>query len=65
MISSSLVFGLLHLAGFGLQDVWVVVLLACYGVIFATLTVVNRGRIGASIVAHMLNNAMVFLVVLA
>jgi membrane protease YdiL (CAAX protease family) len=64
IVATSVVFGVFHAGALSLDDAWMVALLTCYGVVFATLAVVNRGRIGASIVCHMLNNSVVFAVVM-
>jgi membrane protease YdiL (CAAX protease family) len=64
LLSTSVVFGLLHLGGISFDDLFVVVLLTCYGVVFGALTIANKGRIGASVICHMLNNGMVFAVVM-
>jgi membrane protease YdiL (CAAX protease family) len=63
LLSSSLLFGVLHLDGASLGDVWVVGLLSMFGGVLASLTVVTDGRLGAAIIAHALNNALTFAIV--
>lgn len=55
VVVSTLVFGTLHLQSFDLHGVFIVAVTACYGAMFAWLTV-WRDRLGPAIVAHMVVN---------
>lgn len=58
VVVSSLVFGISHYQFRGFSDLYVVVLLCAYGYVLAILTVRSRGRLGAAMVAHGVNNAV-------
>lgn len=58
VVGSSAIFGMFHFQGEGFGDLWVMGLLALYGYVLAVLTVRARGRLGAAMVAHAINNGV-------
>ncbi len=58
VVASSAIFGLFHFQGEGLADLWIMGMLTLYGYVLAILTVRARGRLGAAIVAHAINNGV-------
>jgi membrane protease YdiL (CAAX protease family) len=60
---SSLLFGAFHVQADLVSWAFVGAVTALYGVVFALLRVWSNGRIAASIVAHMVVNAMAIVVV--
>lgn len=62
---SSLVFGAFHVQSEPLAWLFVGTVTAGYGVVFAMLRVWTRGRLGASVIAHMVVNAVALLAVTA
>lgn len=56
--ASSVVFGLLHFQGGGAQGMFIAGVTALYGAAFAGLVVRAGGRLGPSIVAHMVVNGV-------
>lgn len=63
VVGSSAIFGLFHFQGEGLGDLWIIGLLTLYGYVLAILTVRARGRLGAAIIAHAINNGVAVAVV--
>lgn len=58
VVVSSVVFGVSHYQFRGFGDLYIVVLLCVYGYVLAILTVRSRGRLGAAMVAHGVNNGV-------
>ena len=58
VVASSLVFGLLHFQGSGLHGLFISGVTATYGAVFALLVIRSGGRLGPSIVAHMVVNGV-------
>lgn len=58
VVASSVVFGLLHYQGEGLHGLFVSGVTAAYGAVFALVVVRAGGRLGPSIVAHMVVNGI-------
>ena len=62
---SSLLFGAFHVQSDPLSWLFVGVVTAGYGLVFALMRVWTSGRLGASIVAHMVVNAAALVAVTA
>ena len=62
---SSLIFGAFHVQADPLAWLFVGTVTACYGVVFALMRVWTQGRLGASVIAHMVVNAVAILAVVA
>lgn len=58
VVISSVVFGLLHFQGTGLQGLFISGVTAVYGAAFALLVVRAGGRIGPAIIAHVVVNGV-------
>ena len=58
VIISSMVFGLLHFQGSGLPGLFIAGVTSVYGAVFALLVVRAGGRLGPSIIGHMVVNAV-------
>jgi hypothetical protein len=58
VVASSIVFGLLHFQGSGLHGPFISGVTATYGAVFALLVIRAGGRLGPSIVAHMVVNGV-------
>jgi len=58
VVASSIVFGLLHFQGGGAHGLFISGVTATYGAVFALLVVRAGGRLGPSIVAHMVVNGV-------
>ena len=58
VVASSILFGLLHYQGAGLHGLFISGVTATYGAVFALLVVRAGGRLGPSIVAHMVVNGI-------
>jgi hypothetical protein len=58
VVASSILFGLLHFQGSGLHGLFITGVTAAYGAVFALLVVRAGGRLGPSIVAHMVVNGV-------
>ncbi len=58
VVASSIVFGLLHFQGAGLHGLFISAVTASYGAVFALLVIRAGGRLGSSIIAHMVVNGV-------
>lgn len=58
VVASSIVFGLMHYQGGGLHGLFISAVTASYGAVFAVLVIRAGGRLGPSIVAHMVVNGV-------
>lgn len=56
VVVSAIAFGVLHVTGQGIGDLWIIGLLTILGYVLAVLTVRRSGRLGAAMVAHGVNN---------
>ena len=58
VVASSIVFGLLHFQGQGVESLFISGVTAIYGALFALLVIRAGGRLGPSIVGHMVVNGV-------